>query len=67
MGKVIIDRERCKGCNLCVTVCSLGVLKKSDIVNSRGYYPVVADQENKCSICLKCALLCPDVAIEIWR
>jgi len=67
MPKVVINGERCKGCGICVMICPHGVLKSSEILNSRGYFQVLVDQENKCTACLNCGLMCPDVAIEIWK
>ena len=39
-GTVVIDRERCKGCELCVSVCPQHVLMMEDAYNRRGYRPV---------------------------
>jgi len=66
-GKVVIDRERCKGCLLCVSVCPQGILSLGDAPNARGYYPVQADERKMCTACSFCALICPDVALEIYK
>jgi 2-oxoglutarate ferredoxin oxidoreductase subunit delta len=70
-GKVIIDRERCKGCYLCISVCPNDVILISDSLNQQGYYPVEPrDNENSgkgCIACAMCATICPDIAIEVYR
>jgi 2-oxoglutarate ferredoxin oxidoreductase subunit delta len=63
--KLFIDRERCKGCMLCVSSCAKQILKMSRKLNSRGFhYPELEDQD-KCIGCKMCAEICPDAAIEI--
>ena len=36
-GTVVIDKERCKGCNLCVVACPVQVLALAGEVNGKGY------------------------------
>ena len=37
-GAVIVDKERCKGCNLCVVACPFNVLSlTAKEVNKKGY------------------------------
>lgn len=69
-GKIKIDRERCKGCHLCLTVCPKKVIEKDPGLNRKGYQPVLftAEGENgECNACTMCALVCPEVAIEVYR
>lgn len=70
-GKIIIDKERCKGCHLCVSVCPQKVIATSDNANQMGYYPaqfLEAGNEGKtCNACVTCATICPDIAIEVYR
>jgi len=62
---VTIDKNRCKGCELCVHACPKQVLAMSKDINDKGYfYSRVVDQP-ACIACLFCALTCPDVAIEV--
>lgn len=64
---VLIDKERCKGCELCVTACPCAVLEMTDALNAKGYRtPRVAEPE-RCTGCTNCALMCPDAAIEIEK
>lgn len=68
-GTVVIEVDRCKGCELCTTVCPQGILHMSrDRFNARGYRPVeLVDPEQKCTGCALCALICPDVVLTVYR
>ena len=69
MFRVKVERERCKSCGLCIDVCSRNVFKVSKNFNKMGYHYVEAEGEgkNNCSGCQKCVIICPDVAIEIYK
>jgi 2-oxoglutarate ferredoxin oxidoreductase subunit delta len=60
-----IDRDRCKGCGLCITVCPKNVLELSRELNAKGYYPAVQARPGDCIHCSACCIMCPDVAITI--
>ena len=62
-----IDKERCKGCGLCVANCPKSILTKAQDVNAQGAYYTVCVDESQCIACGACALMCPDAAIEITR
>lgn len=66
---VVIDTERCKGCQLCIVFCPKGVLKPASDINHMGYTPAEVNVETArdCTGCAICALMCPDVAITIHR
>jgi 2-oxoglutarate ferredoxin oxidoreductase subunit delta len=66
-GKLEIDRERCKGCHLCVSACPTKVLAPDEEPNSWGYYPVKAADPDKCIACGNCYAVCPDVAITVYK
>ena len=36
-GAIVVDIERCKGCNLCAVACPLHLVSLSDTVNHKGY------------------------------
>ena len=65
-GDVVIAREICKGCELCITACPQDSLGLSDKINLKGYRYAVLVQDN-CTGCVNCALVCPDAAIEVYR
>ena len=60
-----IDKNRCKGCGLCVTVCPKKVLEITDQVNTKGYFPAYRARPEDCIHCALCCTMCPDVAITI--
>ena len=69
-GKITIDREKCKGCQLCISVCPKQCIAASKGLNEKGYYPAEftqAEGEECCTACTLCALICPDIAIEVYR
>ena len=66
-GTVIIDKERCKGCGLCILACPHQVLAFSCEFNTSGYTVVHMEQAEACVGCAFCAQTCPDVAIEVYQ
>ncbi|MDD4859907.1 MAG: 4Fe-4S binding protein [Dehalococcoidales bacterium] len=66
-GRIEIDRERCKGCELCVSVCPNGSICISAKLNATGYLPAEFKDTGSCTGCATCALVCPEVAIEVYR
>lgn len=67
-GTVIIQRDHCKGCELCVHACPQHVLVLAEQYNARGYRPVMLDEsQGHCTGCGICALVCPDVVFTVYR
>ena len=67
-GAVVVDTERCKGCNLCVVACPLDVLALSaKEVNKRGYTFAQTVLEDTCIGCASCAMVCPDGCISVYK
>lgn len=67
-GKVTFQKDLCKGCNLCVTVCPSDVLALDNVnLNAKGYHPAGAINPDKCIACMNCALICPDLVITVER
>jgi len=60
-----IEKDRCKGCGLCIPVCPKNVLEISSTVNTKGYYPAFQARPEDCIRCTLCCIMCPDVAISI--
>jgi 2-oxoglutarate ferredoxin oxidoreductase subunit delta len=67
MATVKINKERCKGCGLCVMYCPKGCLAISDEINKLGIKPAAVKENSNCTSCTFCALICPDCAIEIYK
>ncbi len=65
MPQVTIEKDRCKGCELCTAACPMEVLTMSKNINSKGYFYAVATAPTRCIGCRICAITCPDVAIEV--
>lgn len=67
-GRVVIDVERCKGCELCREACPKDVLALAEDLNSKGYRPVILlDPHHDCTGCALCATVCPDGCITVFR
>jgi 2-oxoglutarate ferredoxin oxidoreductase subunit delta len=60
-----VDKDRCKGCGLCVTVCPKNVLEIAKEMNTKGYFPAYQARPEDCIFCAICCTMCPDVAIAI--
>ena len=65
-GRVEIDIQKCKGCELCISACKEKVLSLSGSINLKGYRYIIADN-NTCTGCVNCALVCPDAVITVFR
>ncbi len=59
-GAIVVDTERCKGCNLCVVACPLDVIALNKEVNMKGYNYAWQVKEDTCNGCSSCATVCPD-------
>jgi 2-oxoglutarate ferredoxin oxidoreductase subunit delta len=66
-GEVYIDRERCKGCGLCVEFCPTKVLVLDKRLNRLGYHPPLVEKPLACTGCDLCGWYCPDFAIFAVR
>ncbi|NLI54494.1 MAG: 4Fe-4S binding protein [Clostridiales bacterium] len=66
-GLVSFERERCKGCELCVAVCPRHIIVMSGATNARGYHPAEVERMDECTACASCARMCPDSVITVER
>ena len=67
MPKVKIEKDKCKGCELCIFYCPLKSLELSSTLNKRGVKFASFKKEAKCSGCGFCFLICPDNCIRIYK
>jgi len=67
MPRPVVSGEKCKACEMCVSVCPKKILELSANLNSKGYNIVQCSDEASCIGCLFCAKMCPDAAIEIYK
>jgi len=69
-GRVSFQRDRCKGCELCILVCPKHIIEiDNETTNRKGYHPAVVKEENMgaCIACASCAKMCPDSIITVER
>lgn len=60
-----VDAELCKGCGLCIEFCPMKVFEKSKKLTKKGVHMPVPVNEEKCTKCRYCELICPDFAIHV--
>lgn len=65
-GKVEINIQRCKGCELCTVECKENAIALGDTLNIKGYRYIIANND-LCTGCVNCALVCPDAVITVYR
>ena len=66
-GAIIVDIDKCKGCELCVVACPTVTIACSIQVNNKGYHYAYMDNPDACVACGFCAVVCPDSVITIYR
>lgn len=66
---ITIDAERCKACELCVSVCPKQILKidRTAKMNAKGFHAVCCTEPASCISCAMCAMLCPDCVIRVEK
>lgn len=62
-----IARDRCKGCELCVSACPHHLLALDrSVVNALGYHPIELLDASLCTSCAFCARVCPDAVFTVY-
>ena len=67
MAKIEIDIQRCKGCELCISVCPQNIISIGSTLNQQGYYVATTQRLDQCTGCALCAESCPDIAITVFK
>ncbi len=63
---ITFERDRCKGCGLCVTACPKKIVAMDEgNLNVKGFAPAFVTDVDKCISCCFCATICPDTVITI--
>lgn len=67
MDPVQVDKDRCKGCGLCVEFCPKHLLELAPELNAIGYHPAQMHNPEKCTSCGLCATMCPEAGMKVYR
>ena len=64
---LFLNKNRCGGCQMCISLCPTGILELSDELNMRiAYVPQVKEGKAKyCTGCRRCEYGCPDWCIYV--
>jgi 2-oxoglutarate ferredoxin oxidoreductase subunit delta len=66
-GAIVIDGALCKECHLCIEFCNRKCIEPGSEYNDRGFRPVRDNGNGQCNGCTLCAIICPEIAIEVYR
>jgi len=65
---VVINREECKGCGICMTWCKKKLIREDrSCLNKNVVHSAMIENMEECVGCLNCALMCPDSVISIEK
>ncbi len=67
MAYIIIDKEACKGCALCIKACPKDVIAIAEESNKAGIFAATPVNNQKCIGCSMCAIMCPDCCITVHK
>jgi 2-oxoglutarate ferredoxin oxidoreductase subunit delta len=66
-GAIVVNKERCKGCEVCIGACPSNVISMTQEVNTKGYHTAFMEKPEECTGCTNCAIVCPDGVISVYR
>lgn len=66
-GAIVVDIEKCKGCEVCVVNCPTDVIRLAREVNGKGYHFAYMEHPESCTGCANCAIVCPDAVITVYQ
>jgi 2-oxoglutarate ferredoxin oxidoreductase subunit delta len=62
--QIVIDKNLCKGCYICVSVCPKKVFEISAEL-STDYNVSIPKRVEDCIVCRLCEISCPEMAIDV--
>jgi 2-oxoglutarate ferredoxin oxidoreductase subunit delta len=66
-GAIVVQIEKCKGCEVCVVNCPTSTIRLAKEVNGKGYNYAYAATPEACIGCANCAMVCPDGVITVYK
>lgn len=66
-GAIVVDVEKCKGCEVCIGACPTNVIQLAKEVNGKGYHYAYMHKPEECIGCANCAIVCPDGVITVYK
>ena len=66
-GSIVVNTEKCKGCEICTLSCPVNVIEMSKEVNGKGYHYAYPANAEQCTGCVNCAIVCPDGVITVYK
>ncbi len=60
-----VDRDRCKGCKICASICPYDALYMSNTKTHMGFFQPI--ENGKCTACRECVIACPDFALSVHK
>jgi len=66
-GAIVVDKEWCKGCEVCVVNCPTDTIAMTSEVNGKGYHYAYMEKPEACTGCTNCSIVCPDGVITVYR
>ncbi|MCF7908311.1 MAG: 4Fe-4S binding protein [Candidatus Omnitrophica bacterium] len=63
--RIIVDKDRCKACELCIFYCPTKYLKQSLDLNKKGVKYIEINPKTNCIGCGFCFFICPETCIEV--
>ncbi len=58
MVKIVVDKDKCTGCETCVNTCPVGVYEVKDSKSE-------PTKSSECLVCRACEAQCPTGAIQV--
>ena len=65
--KIIIDKEKCKGCQICLIACPNHAIELDKELNKRGVKPAKFKEKGVCTGCTFCGISCPECCIVVYK